>query len=249
MLKMNKLLVVSLLTTSVVYAQSGKELFQVNCAPCHMETVGAYETGDTITNVYQAPYAKDVVKKLKAKTKNRAEFVSFIKDYINMPSKRKSLYGKRAIKDFGLMPALNGVLTDAQSTKLANYMYDDLLENKKKLVTKKPVKQVVKKKSLFQTYCAQCHMDAVGAYETGDTITNVYQAPYAKDVVKKLKEKTKNRAEFVSFIKDYINIPSKRKSLYGRRAIKDFGLMPALNGVLTDAQITKLANDLYDNKY
>ena len=66
MLKINKLLVVSLLTISVVYAQLGKELFQVNCAPCHMETGGAYETGDTITNVYQAAYAKDVVKKLKA---------------------------------------------------------------------------------------------------------------------------------------------------------------------------------------
>ena len=125
MIKTNKLLIVSLLTASTIYAQSGSELFQTNCAQCHMDAVGAYETGSTITKVYQAPYAKDVVKKLKAETKSRAEFVSFIEDYINMPSKRKSLYGKRAIRDFGLMPALNGVLTDAQITKLANDLYDN----------------------------------------------------------------------------------------------------------------------------
>jgi macrodomain Ter protein organizer (MatP/YcbG family) len=211
---------------------------------------GAYETGDTITKEYEAPYAKDVVRKLKAKTKSKAEFVSFIKDYINMPSKRKSLYGKRAIKSFGLMPPLTGVMTDAQETKLANYLYDDLLKNDTKVKTKKvAIKKVEDQNVLFQKHCAECHYDAVGAYETGDTITKEYQAPYAKDVVKKLKAKTKNEAEFVSFIKDYINMPSKRKSLYGRRAIKHFGLMPALTGVMTDAQITKLATDLYNNKY
>jgi len=249
-MKIDKLLIASLFTASVVYAQTGSELFQKHCAVCHMDVVGAYETGDTITKVYQAPYAKDVIKKLKAKTKSKAEFVSFIKDYINMPSKRKSLYGKRAIKSFGLMPPLTGVMTDAQENKLANYLYSDLLKDDNKIKTKKvTIKKVEDQNILFQKHCAVCHMDVVGAYETGDTITKVYQAPYAKDVIKKLKAKTKSKAEFVSFIKDYINMPSKRKSLYGKRAIKSFGLMPPLTGVMTDAETTKLATDLYNNKY
>jgi cytochrome c551/c552 len=125
-MKVNKLLIASLLTASVVYAQTGSELFEKHCAVCHMDAVGAYETGDTMTEIYQAPYAKDVVKKLKAKTKNEAEFVAFIKDYINMPSKRKSLYGRRAIKSFGLMPPLTGVMTDAQITKLATDLYNNI---------------------------------------------------------------------------------------------------------------------------
>jgi hypothetical protein len=141
-------------------------------------------------------------------------------------------------------------MTDAQITKLANYLYDDLLKDDTKVQTKKVASKKQKNQNvLFQKHCAVCHMDAVGAYETAGTITKVYQAPYAKDVVKKLKAKTKNEAEFISFIKDYVNMPSKRKSLYGKRAIKDFGLMPPLTGVMTDAEITKLATDLYNNKY
>ena len=127
-MKVDRLLIASLLTASVVYAQTGSELFQKNCAVCHFNAIGAYETGDTITKEYEAPYAKDVVRKLKVKTKNEAEFVSFIKDYINMPSKRKSLYGKRAIKSFGLMPPLTGVMTDAQITKLATDLYKSHLQ-------------------------------------------------------------------------------------------------------------------------
>jgi len=46
-----------------------------------------------------------------------------VKDYINEPDKRKSLYGKRAIKDFGLMPSLKGVMSDEETTGLADYLY------------------------------------------------------------------------------------------------------------------------------
>jgi len=46
-----------------------------------------------------------------------------VKDYIDEPDKRKSLYGKRAIKDFGLMPSLKGVMSDEETTGLADYLY------------------------------------------------------------------------------------------------------------------------------
>lgn len=46
-----------------------------------------------------------------------------MKDYIDEPDKRKSLYGKRAIKDFGLMPSLKGVMSDEETTGLADYLY------------------------------------------------------------------------------------------------------------------------------
>lgn len=38
-MKVDKLLIASLLTASVVYAQTGSELFQKNCAVCHFNAV------------------------------------------------------------------------------------------------------------------------------------------------------------------------------------------------------------------
>ena len=90
--------------------------------------VGVNESGGKVTPIYEAPYAKDVVNKLKAETKTKEAFVVFVKDYINEPDKRKSLYGKKAIKDFGLMPSLKGVMTDDEATGLADYIYNKYAE-------------------------------------------------------------------------------------------------------------------------
>ena len=60
----------------------------------------------------------------KVETKTQEEFITFIKNYIDEPNKWKSLYGKKAIKDFGLMPSLKGVMTEEESTGLANYLYE-----------------------------------------------------------------------------------------------------------------------------
>ncbi|MEA3492367.1 MAG: hypothetical protein U9R27_10755 [Campylobacterota bacterium] len=64
-----------------------------------------------------------MINKLKTETKTKEGFVAFVKDYIDEPDKRKSLYGKKAIKDFGLMPSLKGVMSDEESTQLADYIY------------------------------------------------------------------------------------------------------------------------------
>jgi len=82
------------------------------------------DNSDTKFVTDKAPYIKDVITKIKEKTNSRDKFVRFIKDYINHPDRKKSLYGKKAIKEFGLMPALNGVMTDKETTQLANYLYD-----------------------------------------------------------------------------------------------------------------------------
>ncbi len=244
-MKVKSIIISSLFAASIVCAQTGSSLFNNNCLSCHAEVLSVNETGGEMTNVYGAPYVKDVIKKLKKETKNKAEFVSFIKDYINMPSKRKSLYSKKALKAFGLMPSLSGVLTDKESTKLANYLYSGY--DKVQANLSKNHKIVKKQDSLFTTYCSACHAVVLGVNAVCTAESNVYGAPYVKDVVKNLKKETKTKAEFVSFIKDYINMPTKRKSLYSKRAVKEFGLMPSLNGVLTDKESTELANDLYNN--
>ncbi len=256
-MKIKNITLLTLLATSTLLAQTGEALFSNYCASCHTTVVGVNESGGKVTPIYEAPYAKDVVNKLKSETKTEDEFIAFIKDYINEPDKRKSLYGKKAIKDFGLMPSLKGAMTDSESTLLAEYMYSDYgkdvqeCEEKKVVLSEEEIKLGQEEKAneaLFTKYCASCHTTVVGVSATCGNVTPIYQAPYAKDVIDKVKAETKTKEEFIVFVKDYINEPDKRKSLYGKKAIKDFGLMPSLKGVMTDDEATGLADYIY-NKY
>ncbi len=254
-MKMKNIALLTLLATSTLLAQSGEALFSNYCASCHTTVIGVNESGGKITHIYEAPYAGDVINKLKAETKSKEAFIDFIKDYINEPDKRKSLYGKKAIKDFGLMPSLKGAMTDSESTILAEYMYSDYGKETQKAEAEKVVLSEADQKAaqftksneaLFNKYCASCHTTVIGVNESGGKVTNIYEAPYAKDVIIKLKAETKTKEAFIAFVKDYIDAPDKRKSLYGKKAIKDFGLMPSLKGVMTDDESTGLAEYLYD---
>ncbi|MEA3455814.1 MAG: c-type cytochrome [Campylobacterota bacterium] len=256
-MKMKKVILSTLFATSTLLAQSGEALFTQHCASCHTTVVGVNESGGETTNVYGAPYAKDVISKLKTETKTKEAFIVFVKDYIDAPDKRKSLYGKKAIKDFGLMPSLKGAMTDNESTQLAEYLYSDFgKETLDAKAEEKPSSETPDKslqlaeadEALFTQHCASCHTTVVGVNESGGETTNVYGAPYAKDVISKLKTETKTKEAFIVFVKDYIDAPDKRKSLYGKKAIKDFGLMPSLKGAMTDNESTQLAEYLY-SKY
>ncbi len=246
---MKNILLLTAFATSTLFAQSGsgKVLFTNYCSSCHTTVIGINESGGELTNLYEAPYVKDIITKLKTKTKSKAEFIAFVKDYIDSPDKRKSLYGHKAIKDFGLMPSLKGVMSDSESTRLANYLYSDydkdiVISTKS---SEKPVKIISRGEKLFIYNCSSCHTTVIGVNESGGELINVYAAPYVKDVVSKLKTETKSKAKFIIFVKDYINSPDKRKSLYGKKAIKDFGLMPSLQGAMSDSESTELANYLY----
>ena len=254
-MKIKNITLVTLLATSSLLAQTGETLFASYCASCHTTVVGINESGGKVTPIYEAPYAGDVINKIKAETKTKEAFIDFIKDYINEPDKRKSLYGKKAIKDFGLMPSLKGAMTDSESTILAEYMYSDYGKEQQKMEAEEVVLSEEDKRSvqftkaneaLFSKHCASCHTTVIGVNESGGKVTNIYEAPYAKDVVIKLKAETKTKEAFIVFVKDYINEPDTRKSLYGKKAIKDFGLMPSLKGVMTDSESAGLAEYLYD---
>ncbi len=253
-MKMKNALVFTVISTSTLFSQSGDMLFNKNCAICHATVIGVNEAGGKVTPIYDAPYAKDIINKLKIETKTKEAFITFIKDYINEPNKRKSLYGKKAIKDFGLMPSLKGAMTENESTILAEYLYNDYGKIIKKEEVKKVIlseeekslrEEVKKNEILFSKYCASCHATAVGVNESGGKVTAFYEAPFVKDVMIKIKDETKTKEAFIDFIKDYINEPNKRKSLYGKKAIKNFGLMPSLKGVMTEDEINGLADYLY----
>jgi mono/diheme cytochrome c family protein len=246
----NILIGLVVLLGSTVYAKSltGEELFNLHCASCHANILGVTNDGGyENTYITPAPYVDKLVAKLKTKTKTKEEFISFIEDYINEPNKRKSLYGKKAIKKFGLMPSLNGVMSSKEIDRLATYLHND----DKKVVKEVKIKprRISAGEKLFNKYCATCHTSVVGVKVTGcdnsDTEFVTDKAPYINKLVAKLKTKIKTKEEFISFIKDYINNPDKRKSLYGKKAIKEFGLMPSLKGAMSDRRASQLAEYIY----
>jgi mono/diheme cytochrome c family protein len=117
-----------LLVSTTLFSNSevGKGLFDKNCAKCHAEILGIVNNGGyDNTYITPAPYVVDLVTKLKEKATSQEKFTEFIKEYIQNPDKRKSLYGKRAIKKFGLMPSLKGLMSDDEIEGLANYLYQN----------------------------------------------------------------------------------------------------------------------------
>ncbi len=247
-MKMKKIIPFILLSTVMLSAQSGDEIFSKNCASCHTEIMGITNDGG-YDNKYitSAPYIVDLVDKLKEKTASKEEFAAFIREYIQNPSKRESLYGKRAIKEFGLMPSLEGAMSDEEIILLVNYLYEEGYKAQEVVQEPKAVEKIDPREKLFTNNCASCHAVMIGTkVEVEGEHVAIYEAPYVEKVVQKLKVETKTKEGFVAFIKDYIDDPDKRKSLYGKRAIKEFGLMPSLKGALSDTESTQLAEYLYE---
>ena len=245
---MKKIIPFILLSTAILSAQSGDEIFSNNCASCHAEILGITNDGG-YDNKYitQAPYIIDLVAKLKEETSSKEEFAAFIREYIQNPNKRKSLYGKKAIKEFGLMPSLEGAMSDEEINLLVNYLYDEGYKTQEVVQKSKAVEKIDPREEFFTKNCASCHATAIGIkIEVEGEHTVMYEAPYIEKIVHIIKVETKTKEGFVAFIKDYINDPDKRKSLYSKRAIKEFGLMPSLKGVLNDEESTQLAEYLYE---
>ncbi len=246
-MRIKTLMVFATLSTSILYAQSGADLFSKNCSSCHATVLGvSIDLQGEFKNISPAPYIDDLIKKLKTKTKSKEEFGTFIENYINNPDKRKSLYGKRAIKEFGLMPTLKGALTQEEIVVLSNYLYSDY--GKEKVVVPEKVVEIIDpREELFKKNCASCHTTVTGvSIDHQGEYKYISPAPYITDLITKLKTKTKTQQEFITFIQNYINDPDKRKSLYGKRAIKEFGLMPTLKGVMTNEESAQMAEYLYE---
>lgn len=246
-MKMKTLAVLATLFASTLFAHSGNEIFTENCASCHTNVLGVNvdEQGE-YSYISPAPYITELVSRLKSHTKNEEEFTAFIRDYINDPDKRKSLYGKNALRVFGLMPTLKGAISDEEVSMLAKYLYNDK-KSKNKTVAKEEIKTLDSREALFVKNCSSCHEKVIGVnVDEQGTYSYISEAPYITELVAKLKSKTENEDQFISFIQSYINNPDKRKSLYGKRAIKKFGLMPTLKGVMTDEESAGLAKYLYE---
>jgi mono/diheme cytochrome c family protein len=94
--------------------------------------------------------------------------------------------------------------------------------------------------ALFETHCTSCHATAHKEDESK------LIAPYIMGTVRHVKEKFDTKEAAVRFMVDYIQNPSKEKAVCRPDAIKRFGLMPSLKGVISPEDLEKIAGYLYD---
>jgi len=108
-----------LISVATADTKSGAELFQEKCMSCHI-TTRPVDKSKLI-----APPAMGITRHVKMEYPTREEAVKFIVEYIQNPTKEKAVCIPRSIERFGLMPSQKGLATDAEFTKIANYLYDN----------------------------------------------------------------------------------------------------------------------------
>lgn len=94
-----------------VEAEDIAKLYQQDCALCHESGV-------------LAPSSKSIAIAVKKKYPKKEDFVAFVFDFIQHPSKEKSLFGDIAYEKFGEMTSQDGVAPKETLKALAVYLHD-----------------------------------------------------------------------------------------------------------------------------
>jgi len=130
---MKKILIVAslMMATINLQAQTGAEIFETNCVACHVKTPPA-NMGQRGTPAHReammklkAPPIMKVTMKVKMVHPDKEAFVAFVTDYIENPSKEKTICNARAVNHFGLMPAIGKAMTAEDRTKVAQWIYEN----------------------------------------------------------------------------------------------------------------------------
>jgi mono/diheme cytochrome c family protein len=94
--------------------------------------------------------------------------------------------------------------------------------------------------ALFKANCASCHVTVHPEDESKLT------APPIMGAVRHVKMNYETKEAAVAFIVDYVQNPSKAKAACEAHTIEKFGLMPSLKGAVSEADLKKIAEYIYD---
>lgn len=127
---MKILLFLSLFVFSL-YAVDGRDVYEKNCAKCHIDMISKAETLKNFSTL-KAPPMIEVANRLKNyiqiteddEDMHRAVVIAFIKYYITKPDITYSMCDPMAIEKFGQMPSLKGKITEEESEAVAAWIYD-----------------------------------------------------------------------------------------------------------------------------
>lgn len=116
---MKKFLIVLLVLSSGLLAQTGKTVYEKYCISCHVQKSRVSEDKATL----KAPPMNRVSQRLKMNTSSKEEFIAYVKDYIQYPSKEKGFCREKAYKRFGVMPAVGKSMTAEERQLVAVWLY------------------------------------------------------------------------------------------------------------------------------
>ena len=147
---MKKILLMLMFGLSSIYATNGEDIFKEKCVMCHanqgmMSMNAKQQMRLKMQNATQeeklamrekmmqkmqnssmkAPAMPMVSKRLKMKLASREEFIAFVEDYIQNPSKEKGFCMPMAYNRFGTMPPIGKGMTKTERATIAAWLYDN----------------------------------------------------------------------------------------------------------------------------
>ena len=112
---------------------TGETIYEANCKVCHQLNVPKDMTKEQkmamMKDMKAPPFSKVSAKIKDALENNESKFVDFITDYIQNPDANKSLCMPKAIKKFGVMPAIGKALSDEEKKVIAQWMFSNFNDN------------------------------------------------------------------------------------------------------------------------
>lgn len=116
---MKKILLILLITSSALFAISGQSIFAKHCVSCHVQKSSIDEDKAEL----KAPPMIRVSQRLKMNTSSKKEFIAYVEDYIQNPSREKGFCRPKAYERFGVMPPIGKGMTKEERNSIAKWLY------------------------------------------------------------------------------------------------------------------------------
>jgi len=113
-----KTLLLASLSTTMMFASSGKELAQKNCASCHMMETPTPDVMPTL----KTPAMEAVIFHVNLAISDKKEAKAFIMDYVINPDASKSVCESNKVSKYGVMPSLKGAISTEALSKITDYL-------------------------------------------------------------------------------------------------------------------------------
>lgn len=125
MKNITKIMLALLATFTMMHADelTGQTVFDSKCVACHFE-----QMPEKMSDLKAPPMSKISAKVKHAFDDNKTQFVAFIADYIQNPSEEKAKCMARAIKNFGVMPAIGKTMTEEERQVISKWMFENFDE-------------------------------------------------------------------------------------------------------------------------
>ncbi len=167
----------------------GETLARAKCAECHNLDIPPKTSDDE-----KAPPLYTVTVHLKdwikadTPTEKRAKYIAFVKKYALNPSRKISYCDKKSLDEYGLMPSLEGKVTEAEIAAVAAWAYDrydqkemlKIMKERSRIAAMPPYQQVLETHD-----CRSCHI-----YGNGKLAPKFEQigAKYGKSGIEHIKQ-------------------------------------------------------------